>query len=157
MFYFTSEKDTKLIARKMEIEDNVMPSSNSMMAKNLFKLSHFYNNAHYLKTSKQMLKNMVDIIPNYGSAYSNWLDLYSNFTQDYYEIAISGGKAIEKLKEINQRYIPNKLLCGSTTEGSLPLLKERFDKNKTLIYICVNNTCQLPNENTTNALKLIKT
>ena len=157
MFYFTSEKDTKLIARKMEIEDNVMPSSNSMMAKNLFKLSHFYNNAHYLKTSKQMLKNMVDIIPNYGSAYSNWLDLYTNFTQDYYEIAISGEKATEKLKEINQRYIPNKLLFGSTSESSLPLLKDRFDKNKTLIYVCVNNTCQLPNENTENALKLIKT
>jgi uncharacterized protein YyaL (SSP411 family) len=157
MFYFTSEKDTKLIARKMEIEDNVMPSSNSMMAKNLFKLSHFYNNAHYLKTSKQMLKNMVDIIPNYGSAYSNWLDLYTNFTQDYYEIAISGEKATEKSKEINQHYIPNKLLCGSTSESSLPLLKERFDESKTLIYVCVNNTCQLPNENTTNALTLIKT
>ena len=27
MFYFTSNKDTQLIARKMEIEDNVMPAS----------------------------------------------------------------------------------------------------------------------------------
>ena len=156
MFYFTSEKDTKLITRKTEIEDNVMPSSNSMMAKNLHKLGHFYNNAHYLKTSKQMLKNMIPMMQNYGSAYSNWLDLYSNFSQEYYEIAISGADAKEKLHEINQEYIPNKLLCGSLTKSALPLLLDRFNKNKTLLYVCVNNTCQLPLEKTNAALKLIK-
>ncbi|MBL4643810.1 MAG: thioredoxin domain-containing protein [Flavobacteriaceae bacterium] len=157
MFYFTSEKDTKLIARKTEIEDNVMPSSNSMMAKNLYKLGHFYSNAYYLKTSKQMLKNMIPMMGNYGSAYSNWLDLYSNFSQDYYEIAICGEEARERLLEINQKYIPNKLLCGSLTNSELPLLLDRFNKNKTLVYVCVNNTCQLPTEKTNEALKLIKT
>ena len=157
MFYFTSEKDTKLIARKTEIEDNVLPSSNSMMAKNLYKLGHFYTNAYYLKTSKQMLKNMIPVMQNYGSAYSNWLDLYSNFSQDYYEIAICGEDAIEKLQEINQKYIPNKLLCGSLTKNDLPLLLNRFNKNKTFIYVCVNNACQLPTEKTLEALKLIKT
>jgi uncharacterized protein YyaL (SSP411 family) len=157
MFYFTSEKDTKLITRKTEIEDNVMPSSNSMMAKNLDKLGHFYSNAHYLKTSKQMLKNMIPMMQNYGSAYSNWLDLYSNFIQNYYEIAISGADAKERLHEINQKYIPNKLLCGSLTKSDLPLLLDRFNKNKTLLYVCVNNTCQLPLEKTNDALKLIKT
>ncbi len=157
MFYFTSEKDTKLIARKTEIEDNVMPSSNSMMAKNLYKLGHIYKNDHYLKTSKQMLKNMTPMIQNYGSAYSNWLDLYSNFSQDFYEIAICGAHAKERLLEINQRYIPNKLLCGSLTNSELPLLLDRFNKNKTLLYVCVNSTCQLPTEKTNDALKLIKT
>ena len=157
MFYFTSEKDTKLIARKTEIEDNVLPSSNSMMAKNLYKLGHFYTNAYYLKTSKQMLKNMIPIMQNYGSAYSNWLDLYSNFNHGFYEIAISGKKAKEKLLEINQNYIPNKLLCGSLIKSSLPLLLHRFNKDKTLIYVCSNNTCKLPLENTHEALKLIQT
>ena len=157
MFYFTSEKDTKLITRKTEIEDNVMPSSNSIMAKNLHKLGRFYNNAHYLKTSKQMLKNMVPVMQNYGSAYSNWLDLYSNFSQNYYEIAVSGEDAKEKLQEINQKYIPNKLLCGSLTKNELPLLLGRFIKNKTSIYVCVNNACLLPTEKTHEALQLIKT
>lgn len=156
MFYFTSEKDTKLIARKMEIEDNVMPSSNSMMAKNLFKLGHFYTNSHYKKTCKQMLKNMIPVMQNYGSAYSNWLDLYSNFNQSYYEIAVSGPKAKEQIKRMNQKYIPNKLFCGATIESDLPLLKNRFTQNKTLIYVCVNNACQLPTEKTSEALKLIK-
>jgi uncharacterized protein YyaL (SSP411 family) len=156
MFYFTSNKDTQLIARKMEVEDNVMPASNSMMAKNLFKLSHYFDNEYYLKTSKQMLSNMVNNIPNYGSAYSNCLDLYSNFTEGYFEVAFSGKNALNKIKEINQKYIPNKFICGSLTDSNLPLLESRFVENNTLIYVCVNKTCQLPTENTNQAFEQIK-
>ncbi len=156
MFYFTSEKDSKLIARKIEVEDNVMPSSNSVMAKNLFKLSHYFENKYYLKTSKQMLHNMVNVIQNYGAAYSNWLDLYSNFTNNYYEVSICGENSKERLLEMNQKYIPNKLICGSITTSSLPLLKNRFVEGKTFIYICVNKACQLPTENTTEALNQIQ-
>lgn len=156
MFYFTSNTDLELIARKTETEDNVMPSSNSMMAKNLFKLSHYFENEYYLKTSKQMLSNMTSTIQNFGSAYSNWLDLYSNFSEDYYEIAISGSNAKEKNLELNKKYIPNKLICGSETKSSLPLLKNRYLKDKTLLYVCVNRTCNLPTENTNEAINQIK-
>ena len=156
MFYFTSNKDLELIVRKTETEDNVMPSSNSMMAKNLFKLGHFFENEHYLKTSKQMLNNMTSDIQNFGSAYSNWLDLYTNFTVDFYEIAITGENAKEKLVEIHQHYIPNKLICGSTTKSNLPLLKNRYVEGKTQIYTCVNKTCNLPTEKTHEAINQIK-
>ncbi len=155
MFFFTSDEDTKLIARKMEIEDNVIPSSNSAMAKNLFKLSHYYDNNYYLKTSEQMLHNMTKNIENYGSAYSNWLDLYSNFAESYFEIAISGKDSHQKLKEINRQYIPNKLICGSVIKSDLPLLENRFVKDKTLIYVCVNKVCQLPTENVKTAISQI--
>ena len=156
MFYFTSEKDTKLIARKTEIEDNVMPSSNSIMAKNLYKLSHFYTNEHYLKTSEQMLNNMIPMIENYGSGYSNWLDLYANFSQNFYEIAICGKEAQEKRREIDQHYLPNKILCGSTQESQLPLLENRFKRNKTLLYACLNNTCTLPSEESATIVEQIQ-
>lgn len=156
MFYFTSNKDPKLIARKMETEDNVMPASNSMMSKNLFKLSHYYDNKYYLKTSKQMLSNITKDIQNYGAAYSNWLDLYSNFTEGYFEIAINGENAKQLVQEVNQKYIPNKLICASTTESKLPLLENRFVEGQTLIYVCVNKTCQLPTKHTYEAFEQIK-
>ncbi len=152
MFYFTSNKDLELITRKTETEDNVMPSSNSMMAKNLFKLSHYFENEYYLKTNKQMLNNMTSTIQNFGSAYSNWLDAYSNFTDNYFEVAICGANAKEKLLEIHKEYIPNKLICGSVAKSNLPLLKNRFMKGKTLVYVCKNKTCNLPTENTEEAI-----
>jgi uncharacterized protein YyaL (SSP411 family) len=156
MFFFTSNKDTQLIARKMEVEDNVMPASNSMMAKNLFKLSHYFDNDYYLKTSTQMLSNMIPSISNYGSAYSNWLDVYSNFTEGYFEVAVSGKNALEIVKEIHKKYIPNKLICGSTSDSNLPLLASRYVENSTLIYVCVHKTCQLPTEDTNQAFEQIK-
>jgi uncharacterized protein YyaL (SSP411 family) len=156
MFYFTSNTDLELITRKIETEDNVMSSSNSMMAKNLFKLSHYFDNEYYLKTSKQMLSNMTSTIQNFGSAYSNWLDLYSNFSENYFEIAISGINVKEKLLDFNKKYIPNKLICGSKTISNLPLLKNRFVDDKTLFYVCVNKTCNLPTESTEEAINQIK-
>ena len=156
MFFFTSNKDTKLITRKIEADDNVIPASNSIMAKNLFYLSHYYYNESYLKTSKQMLHNMTKPMAKYASAYSNWLDLYMNYTYPYYEVAISGKEAVLKAKEINKEYIPNKLICGSKTESDLALLKNRYANDQTLIYVCVNNACQLPTENSKTAIYQLK-
>ena len=156
MFFFTSNKDEKLITRKIETEDNVMPSSNSIMAKNLFKLSHYFDNEYYLKISKQMLHNMTDTIQNFGSGFSNWLDLYANFSENFFEIAISGKNATKKILEMHKEYIPNKLICGSTKDSDLPLLKNRNIKEKTLIYVCRNNTCKRPTEDAKKAIYQIK-
>jgi uncharacterized protein YyaL (SSP411 family) len=43
MFYFTSKEDAALVTRNFEYRDNVIPASNSIMAKNLFVLSHHYD------------------------------------------------------------------------------------------------------------------
>lgn len=156
MFFFTSDEDTDLITRKMEIEDNVIPASNSIMANNLFRLSHYYSNSYYLKTSKQMLHNIQERIPQYGAGYSNWLNLMCNFTGNYYEIAISGKDSKEKLLEINKNYIPNKLIAGSLKESTIPLMEGRFNEGETLIYICVDRACQLPEGDVKKALEQIK-
>jgi len=156
MFYFTSDKDAALITRKFEIEDNVIPASNSIMANNLFKLSHYYSNPYYLKVSKQMLANVYDKLGNYGGSYSNWLQLLSNYTGSYYEIAISGSDALTKLKEINKKYIPNKLIAGTLLKSTIPLMEGRNADKETLIYICVDGACQLPVNDTKNAINQIK-
>ena len=157
MFYFTSDEDPNLITRKMEIEDNVISSSNSIMANNLFKLSHYYSNNHYLKTSKQMLSNLKERSQQYGAGYSNWLQLMCDFSGEYYEIAISGEKAKEKLAEINQHYIPNKLIAGSIGESNIPLMEDRFNEGETYIYICVDGACKLPETASQKAINQLKT
>jgi len=140
----------------MELEDNVIPASNSIMAKNLFKLSHYFSNNYYLKVSTQMLHNIKDRALQYGSGHSNWLQLMADFTGDYYEIAISGKEAKNKLTEINKKYIPNKLIAGSIKKSNLPLMEGRYNENETLIYICVDGACQLPVNDTEKALNQLK-
>jgi hypothetical protein len=157
MFYFTSKEDPALVTRNFEYRDNVIPASNSMMAKNLYILAHHFDEQKYSETAAQMLKNVEPEITQYPSGYSNWLDLLANYQSGYYEVVIVGNNAIEKTNELNSQYIPNKLVAGSTVAGKRPLLEGRFVEDQTLIYVCVNNTCKLPVRETSDAVKgLIK-
>ncbi len=155
MFYVTSNEDHKLISRTIEYRDNVIPASNSIMAKNLFKLSHYFDNEHFRNTALTMLNNVKPEIQEYPSGFSNWLDLMLNYTSPYYEVAVVGKDAVSKISELNKFYIPNKLIAGSTSENNLPLLENRFVPNETFIYVCVNNTCRLPVSNINDAIKLL--
>jgi uncharacterized protein YyaL (SSP411 family) len=157
MFYFTSDEDKELITRKMELSDNVIPASNSSIAKSLFMLGHYFENESYIDISKQMLNNIVTEIENYGAGYSNWAMLLLNFSQPFYEVAIVGKAVDEKRKALNKHYIPNKIFAGSATESNLPLLKNRFMEQETLIYVCENKTCLAPVKTTDEALRQLKT
>ena len=144
MFFFTSKKDKGLIARKIETNDNVIPSSNSIMARNLFKLGRYYSNPTYEKDAIQMLHNVKERTFKYGAGASNWALLYADFLGDFYEIAIVGSDAKKLLSEINKAYIPNKLIIGSIKESSLPLLQYKYNPNETTIYVCDDGACKLP-------------
>jgi uncharacterized protein YyaL (SSP411 family) len=156
MFYFTSDDDKGLIARKMELTDNVIPASNSSMAKALFQLGHYFDNNDYNKKAETMLNTIQSQIGNYGAGYSNWGQLMLNNTQPYYEIAICGKDCQKKKQELNKTYLPNKLLLGSNKESILPLLEGKMVTGETRIYVCVNKACQMPTTSIEDALKQIK-
>jgi uncharacterized protein YyaL (SSP411 family) len=157
MFYFTSTDDKKLVTRNFEYRDNVIPASNSIMAKNLFKLSHHFDRPRYGETAAQMLKNIHPEMEQYPNSFSNWLDLLANFNSDFFEIVVMGDKALEKAKDINSYYIPNKLVAGSTLPSDGYLLEGRYVKGETFIYVCVDNTCKLPVKNMEQAIQSINT
>jgi len=156
MFYFTSKEDEKLVARNFEYRDNVVPASNSMMAKNLLILSHHFDNKKYLTTASKMLHNVQPEIESYPSGFSNWLDLLANFQDNFYEVVVVGKDASKKIAELNARYLPNILIAGSTSESKNPLLNYRYIDGETLIYVCVNNSCKLPVSDISEALNFIK-
>ena len=155
LFYFTSKKDEELITRTIEFRDNVIPSSNSIMAKNLFKLYHYFDKQEYFDLSKKMALSVTNEFEVYPSGYSNWFDLIYNLKSKFYEVAIVGENAIEKATELNKKYLPNKLVIGSSTSNDLPLLQNRFINGKTLIYVCVNKACKMPTENLDESINMI--
>lgn len=155
-FWFTSNLDPALIARKKEIQDNVIPASNSAMAKALFNLGIHFENKKFTDTASKMLHNIVKEMERYGSGYSNWAILMLNLTQDFREIVITGDSAHKKRKELQSYYLPNTLFAGSLKESELPLLLYRTAEPKTLIYVCENRVCKLPVEKVEEALELLK-
>ncbi|MCF7559236.1 thioredoxin domain-containing protein [Sabulilitoribacter multivorans] len=156
MFFFTSNEDPSLVSRSIEYRDNVIPASNSIMAKNLFKLSHYFDNEHFSNTAMTMLNNVKPEMQEYPSGYSNWFDLMLNYSNPFYEVAIVGKDAKQKITELNNTYIPNKLIAASTSENKMPLLENRYNPEKTLIYVCVNKACKLPVSEVEDAIRLLK-
>jgi len=145
LFWYTSGLSAPLIARKKEIYDNVIPSSNSCMAKNLFQLGNYFGATNYLEISRRMLSCVTRDMPSYGSGFSNWATLLLWQTGTYFELAVTGNEANEKLNEARKSYLPNVQLAGDDSGKSrLSLLSERFVPQKTLFYLCQNNSCKLP-------------
>ena len=151
LFAFKSNQDEPLITSHYETEDNVIPASNSIMAKNLYKLGLYFGNSHYEELAKNMIYKLIPTI-DYPSAYSNWLDGFLNYDDAARELAICSETAIQVTKEIHQKYLPNVLLAGATKESNLSFLQTRFVANKSLFYMCKNKTCQLPTDNFSQVL-----
>ena len=156
MFWFTSDLDPPLIARKMEVHDNVIPASNSSMAKGLFMLGHYFEKQEYIDMATQMLNNVKREVEAYCASYSNWGILMMDVVSPFYEIAIVGKSVNEKRAELSKHYIPHSIFAGSDKESELPLLSGRKVEGRTLIYVCENKTCQLPVTEVSEALKQVK-
>lgn len=157
MFDYTSDLDPPLVAKKMENNDNVIPGSNSMMARNLFRVGSMYYNTEWLSMSKQMLKNLNEQLTTSSSPdfYSNWLQLYYDNVNAPYEIAIVGPSAKAVRSEMAKEYLGNAMFLGGSTEGSLPLLTNKQQEGETTIYVCQNKVCKLPVRTAEEALKLL--
>lgn len=156
LFYFTSNASADLITRKMEIADNVIPGSNSILANNLFLLGHYYSNDAYSKTAQRMLNNVKEDALQAPTEYYNWLNLMLNYTDDYFEVAISGKNAVTKMSQLQSYYLPNILIAGATAASKLPILENRFADNETYIYVCVKKACKMPEKEVTVAVSKIK-
>ncbi|HVW12533.1 MAG TPA: thioredoxin domain-containing protein [Mucilaginibacter sp.] len=153
IFFYTSDEDEQLIARKSEIMDNVIPASNSVMAHSLKKLGLLFDEQEYVDLSAQLLRNVAHLIPKYGSSYSNWAALMLYEVFGMYEIAIAGPEAEKLRTEIEKNYIPNKIILGGD-KGSLPLLTDKAG-DTTRIFVCRDKTCGLPVSTVGDALKQI--
>lgn len=144
MFYYTHNQHSDLIARKMEIADNVIPSSNSEMAKNLFLLGHYFNKDLFIQQAKQMLINIKADLSQNISYYSNWAILAIHFIQPVYEVAIIGKDWQHIMRDLDDSYLPDAIFLGGENEGTLSLLENKLIKDQTTIYVCVDKTCKAP-------------
>ena len=155
MFFYTHNQYAGLIARKMELSDNVIPASNSEMAKNLFLLGHFFGNDDYISKARQMLVNVADDVQRNIYFYSNWGILQALFTAPLYEVAIMGSDFKNRRQQFDEHYLPNVIFLGGDKESKLALLENKLVAGQTTIYVCRDKVCDLPMQTTEEALKII--
>ncbi len=157
LFFFTSNKGEALIRKTLEVADNVIPSSNSIMAHNLLKLSKYFPEESFDIRLNQIMNTMRKSITDNPQNHSNWLHLSLLMSQDYYEVVVIGENFEHICETLMKNYLPNVIFAASNSKTSnLPLYMNMYVENKTLIYVCKHGTCQLPVEEIGEALKLVK-
>jgi hypothetical protein len=156
MFYYTSDLDPALVARKMEITDNVVPGSNSVMALKMYLLGEYFYKQDYIEISRRMLNNVKESFLKHGNYFANWGILMAYFVSPPYEVAIVGEDCFAVRKELDRHYLPNMLLVGGKQEGKLPLLENKSVPGQTTIYVCKDKACRLPVTETKKALEQMK-
>ncbi len=143
--YFYTALNQNVVVRKMEITDNVIPASNSVMAENLYQLSVLLDDNKMKTQAVQILKNTKEqSLKNPTYSYKS-LHLFLQLNQAKKELVIVGEDANRKRDKLLQDYYPLIVISGTESKNEeRPLFRNRYQKGKTLFYFCVNNACQLP-------------
>lgn len=143
LFWFSSKSQAELVTRQTELADNVIPSSNSQMALNLFRLGIYFSRPEWIEKAHAMSGFVRSDLIEYGSAYSNWgmLALMQAFPSA--ELAVTGPGAMEAIKELSSKYGFRILCSASERDSPLPFLAGRHG-NKLQFFVCRKQSCLMP-------------
>jgi uncharacterized protein YyaL (SSP411 family) len=156
-FHFSSLQAEKLIARKKEIFDNVIPSGNSVMARNLIWLADYFDKPEWQTLATKMITPLSALITGEPAYTSSWGMAMLELLHGLDEIAIAGKEFKNHRNEFGEHFFPFAAFAGSDKKSALPLLENREPKGaETLIYVCKNRACRLPVNNVSAALEEIR-
>jgi len=143
VFFFTPHHQTDLVSRPMDLNDNVIPSSNSVMAVNFAKLSSYFHLPHFEAVAKRLLNAVEKGMKEYGSGYSNWAELWLRLSIGVPELVVAGKDSKNQIRNLKS-YTPLVIKATAEKQSQLELLKGRLQSNELQFYFCQNRTCKRP-------------
>ncbi len=156
-FHYASKISEKLIAQKKEIFDNVIPSSNSVMARNLLHAGTLLGYHNWIEQGRTMATALTQTIISEPGYLSNWGVLLLELAAPMKEVAIVGNAATGVLRELRQHYLPFAVFMGTSLPSTLPLLADKHAINgSTTLFVCYQQTCQAPVHSVDEALKQLQ-
>ena len=136
VFYnYYSNKSEKLIAEKFEINDSVMPSSNSILCECLFKIGFINQVPAYTLKAKEMVENILESALNNPLYFSNWLNIYSDYFE-YPKALIKYNTNFINLEELHKTEFP--------IDKAMIIYTPILNKDPYNFYLCIGDTCYSP-------------
>lgn len=152
-FFFTSKHAEKLIARRKEIFDNVIPASNGVMVQNLYHLGSILDRDDWKNMANDMTENLSHLIAQEPNYMSNWGIVLTEIKAGMAEVVFTGESFLQLKGDFKREFQPFTVVMGSNKLSRLPLLQGKTVVDRNLIYICYNKTCKLPVQSVEEALK----
>lgn len=143
IFYFSGKKNEKLITNKIQIFDDVIPSSNSVMFNNLLILGKIYDDPLYLNIYNGISKKLEKYLNNY-EFMSNWIYINQMNESKINEITIYNSSFKEIIREINSWYLPNKIIKFKYIKSDFDKSNKKVKIKKPSFILCRNKVCMRP-------------
>ena len=152
-FYDTSDDHEDLIVRPRNLQDNVTPSGNAMMAKQFLRLAAYTGDARYDNAARAVLKILTDAMRQYPQAFAESLNATDALVNGIVEVALVGDRGTEEARDIfallNRPFRPNLVTAlarkNVAEHKSIPLLSYRkMLEDRTTVYVCRQFACRLP-------------
>ncbi len=147
-FYFTDKDQADVIIRKKEVYDSATPSGNSIMAGNLYYLSHVFDNNDWKKRADEMMLSLSSLIIRYPGSFGVAANNFLINERGLKELVITGKNFNDVHFDILHNFMPNRILqIAAVPNEWFPLLKGKQYNNPPLIYLCENYVCNPPVNN----------
>jgi uncharacterized protein len=157
-FFDTPADGEALVIRPKDLQDNAVPSGNSMACKMLLRLAAFTDRGSYRDLAEAALKTVSEAAVRYPTAFANWLSAADFALGDVKQVAVLGDKGEENflalMNAIRSEYRPNVVVAASSyppLEGAPSLLDERpLVDGQPTAYVCEGFVCRQPVTNAEN-------
>jgi len=162
-FYDVSGNDKSILVRTKEDYDSAEPTGNSVAIMNLHRLSQLLDDNGLYNKAEHSLKQFTGRMSSQPFAMPQMLCALDYYLNKPKQIIIAGDRldsnTVEMLREVNKRFIPNKILIYTNPakrNNLIPYLdKITKPSDKTLAYVCENYTCKLPTDSVDELVKLL--
>lgn len=144
LFFYTAKGHSHLAVRQYETTDQVIPSSNAVMAGVLMRLGQLLDRPAYSLRAKKEVQRMVDQAVAAPSAFCQWGVLLLSYIHSQYVLTLTGPRAKEFSQELLAAYQPNAYLLFAEKEAALSYFENRFVDGETLFYVCEGTACKIP-------------
>jgi len=144
LFFYTQVAQKDILLRKKEMYDSAIPSGNSVMALNFYRLGVLYDNQEWRQKALDMVGSFGDMAIKYPTSFGVWLSGLFQMVYGSSEVAIVGPEYELLLKKVLNLYFPHAIIMAAPEENGFPLLKGKGSGSQTFIYLCRNYTCQKP-------------
>jgi uncharacterized protein len=156
MFFYTDARAEALIARKKELFDNVIPSTNAVMAHNLLVLGKLCYEDTYHATALAMLEKVRPLMVQEPAYLAHWGLTAVALLQGMPEVVIVGPKSQEMAKALHRHFRPGVVMALADAEETVPMTAGKKAVNgRTTLYVCHNKACRQPVHTVEEAMKEI--
>ena len=138
-FFTVAHTSQQLIVRQKDLMDNATPSSNSVAAMALLRLSAITGDSHWKDVAIDTLRLLVRVAPSAPSAFCHALAASVLLADGSMEVVLPGHMP-DFVREYRSQWRPHSVVAWGTPQDT-PLWHQRQEG---VAYVCRGHECLLP-------------